>query len=144
MKVPRATAEIWASWFRALGDPSRVLILHLLASGKRAMTVGEIVDALDVGQSTVSHHCRVLEQTGFILIEREGTSTRCRINMRCLDTFPTAADVVMGRAPLADDVAGGCAPWLAPTGGAQHARRPTRGRIATERGSGGRGSRQRR
>jgi DNA-binding transcriptional ArsR family regulator len=112
MNIPRETAEVWASWFRALGDPSRVLMLHLLASKKRAMTIGEIVDALDIGQSTVSHHCQVLEQTGFVVCEREGTSTKCRINMRCLEMFPTAADVVMGRAPMASDLADGCAPWL--------------------------------
>lgn len=133
MNIPRETAEIWASWFRALGDPSRVLILHLLASEKRALTIGEIVDAIDVGQSTVSHHCRILEQTGFVLCEREGTSTRCRINMRCLAMFPTAADVVMGRAPMEDDMADGCAPWLGRDAGLRDTRRSRRARATTVR-----------
>ena len=112
MKISRETAEVWASWFRALGDPTRVLMLHLLASQKRPMTIGEIVEAIDVGQSTVSHHCQILEQAGFVLCEREGTSTKCRINTRCLAMFPTAADVVMGLAPREDDMARGGAPWL--------------------------------
>ena len=130
MNIPRETAEVWASWFRALGDPTRVLMLHLLASEKRPMTIGEIVEAIDVGQSTVSHHCQILEQTGFVLCEREGTSTKCRINTRCLAMFPTAADVVMGRAPREDDMAHGCAPWLVSESEPRRTRR-FKGRAAT-------------
>ena len=135
MNIPRETAEIWASWFRALGDPTRVLMLHLLASEERPFTIGEIVDALDIGQSTVSHHCRILEETGFILCEREGTTTKCLINTRCLAMFPTAADVVMGRAPMEADMADGCAPWLTREGQSHHARRSRRTRTAAVRPS---------
>lgn len=130
MDIPRETADIWASWFRALGDASRILILHLLASQKREMTIGEIVDALDIGQSTVSHHCRVLEETGFVLCERTGTTTKCRINMRCLVMFPTAADIIMGRAPMVADLTDGCAPWLVPTERGSRRRRRLTGRKA--------------
>ena len=133
-KISRETADVWASWFQALGDPSRVLMLHLLANEKHPMTIGEMVDALDIGQSTVSHHCRILEEAGFVLCEREGTSTKCRINERCLEMFPTAADVVMGRAPMNDEVADGCAPWLPLEGEPRHVRGPVRRRaIATRR-----------
>lgn len=111
-KISRETADVWASWFQALGDPSRVLMLHLLANEKRPMTIGEMVDALDIGQSTVSHHCRILEKAGFVLCEREGTSTKCRINTRCLAMFPTAADIIMGRAPRGDGTTNANAPWL--------------------------------
>jgi ArsR family transcriptional regulator, arsenate/arsenite/antimonite-responsive transcriptional repressor len=72
MMVDRASAEVWASWFRALGDASRVLILHELAVARRPMTVGEIVAAVDVGQSTVSHHLKVLRQAGLVDSERRG------------------------------------------------------------------------
>lgn len=109
--INRATARVWASWFDALGDGTRVLILNLLAEAAQAMSVGEIVKALDVGQSTVSHHLRRLEEVGFIICEREGTTTRCEINGHCLEMFPTAAEVVMGRAP-SEDASTDCAPWL--------------------------------
>jgi DNA-binding transcriptional ArsR family regulator len=71
MSVDRASAEVWAGWFRALGDASRVLILNRLAVARRPMTVGEIVDAVDVGQSTVSHHLKLLADTGFVLVADE-------------------------------------------------------------------------
>jgi DNA-binding transcriptional ArsR family regulator len=99
MNVGRDDAVTWASWFKALGDPTRILILNLLATAGRPMTVAEIVEAVDVGQSTVSHHLRILGDVRFLLVEREGTASWWRINDSCLDCFPTAAEVVMGRAP---------------------------------------------
>ncbi|HEX7276544.1 MAG TPA: metalloregulator ArsR/SmtB family transcription factor [Acidimicrobiales bacterium] len=113
--MDRGSAEIWASWFRALGDASRVLILNRLAVAKRPMTVGEVVEAVDVGQSTVSHHLRILAETGFVLVERRGTASLFRVNERCLECFPSAAEVVMGQLPRYDALpAAACAaPWQA-------------------------------
>jgi DNA-binding transcriptional ArsR family regulator len=116
MQVDRVSAEVWASWFRALGDASRVLILNQLASARRPMTVGEIVDAVDVGQSTVSHHLKMLTGTGFVLVERRGNTSWFRVNERCLEVFPSAAEVVMGRLPRYDPTPAACvAPWQTDT-----------------------------
>lgn len=97
--IDRATAEEWASWFRALGDPTRVLILYQLANAKAPMTVGELTECLDVGQSTISHHLAKLADVRFVLVDQQGTSSLWRINTRCLACFPSAVDVVMGRIP---------------------------------------------
>jgi DNA-binding transcriptional ArsR family regulator len=105
MDVSREQAETWASWFRVLGDPSRIVILNLLATTKRAMSVGEIVNEVDLVQSTVSHHLKILGEVGFVLVDREGTSSRWRVNERCLACFPSTAEVVMGR------LRAGVAPW---------------------------------
>ena len=105
MDIVREEAQLWASWFRALGDPSRILILNLLASAGRPLSVGEIVDELDLAQSTVSHHLRILGEVRFVLVERQGTSSWWRVNERCLSCFPSAAEVVMGRLPA------GVTPW---------------------------------
>ena len=105
--ISRDNATTWATWFKALGDPTRILILNLLATEARPMSVAEIVDALDVGQSTVSHHLKILGDVRFLLVERESTSSWWRINDRCIDCFPTAAELVMGR--LTTD-----APWDSP------------------------------
>jgi DNA-binding transcriptional ArsR family regulator len=112
MDVDRASAEIWAGWFRALGDATRVLILHRLATAGRPMTVGEIVEALDVGQSTVSHHLKLLAEVGFVHLERRANTSLYQVNQRCLDVFPSAAEVVMGRLPRYDPLPAACAaPW---------------------------------
>ncbi len=116
MKVDRASAEVWASWFRALGDASRVLILHELAVARRSMTVGEIVAAVDVGQSTVSHHLKLLADTGFVHVERRGNASLYRVNERCLEVFPSAAEVVMGQLPRYDADPAACVPpWQCDT-----------------------------
>jgi DNA-binding transcriptional ArsR family regulator len=79
---------------------------------RRPLTVGEIVEAVDVGQSTVSHHLRILTETGFVLAERRGTTRLYRVNERCLEVFPSAAEVVMGRLPRYDPLPAVCvAPW---------------------------------
>ena len=95
--ISRAEADEWASWFAAIGDPTRLLILHLLSVEQRPMTVGEITDLLDVGQSTTSHHLAKLAEVGFVLVDRVGTSSLWQVNDRCLSCFPSAAEVVMGR-----------------------------------------------
>lgn len=96
MIVDRDRAEMFASWFRCLADPTRLQILSLLASEKREMTVGEIVTAMDVSQSTVSEHLRRLAETCFVLVEHRGTSSMFRINESCIECFPSAAELVMG------------------------------------------------
>ncbi|MGH9249439.1 MAG: ArsR/SmtB family transcription factor [Acidimicrobiales bacterium] len=112
MSIDRGSAEVWASWFRALGDASRVLILNQLALARRPLTVGEIVAAVDVGQSTVSHHLKLLAETGFVLVERRGNASLFRVNERCLEVFPSAAEVVMGQLPRYDPSPAAClAPW---------------------------------
>ena len=98
--IDRARADEWASWFRALGDPTRVMILHVLANADSPMMVGEITSRLDVGQSTVSHHLAKLAEVGFVFVDQRGTSTLWRINQNCLSYFPSAVDVVMGRIPI--------------------------------------------
>jgi DNA-binding transcriptional ArsR family regulator len=106
--LDRATAEEYASWFRALADGSRIQILEFLARAGRPLSVGEIVEAVGLAQSTVSQHLRVLAQARFVLVERDGNARRYRPNARCVAAFPTAADVVMGRpAPAARECATG-------------------------------------
>jgi DNA-binding transcriptional ArsR family regulator len=72
--LERATAAEYASWFRALADATRVQIVSLLARHGRPMSVGEIVCRVDVGQSTVSAHLKVLAEVGFVLAEQRGTA----------------------------------------------------------------------
>ena len=96
--LDRAAAAEYASWFRALADPTRVQIVSLLARRGEPMTVGAITAKLQVGQSTVSEHLKVLAGVRFVLAERRGTAAYYRVNDACVQCFPSAADLVMGRA----------------------------------------------
>jgi len=95
--LDRETAETYAAWFRALAGGTRVQVVSLLARAGRPMTVKEIVAAVPVGQSTVSEHLRQLAAVGFVLAEEKGTSRLYRINENCVQCFPSAADLVMGK-----------------------------------------------
>ena len=95
--LDRATAAQYASWFRALADATRVQIVSLLARRGEPMTVGAITAEMAVGQSTVSEHLKVLAGVRFVLAERRGTATYFRVNDACVECFPSAADIVMGR-----------------------------------------------
>lgn len=122
--LDRTSAERYASWFRALADPTRVQLVTLLAKQRRPMTVGEIVSASGVGQSTVSHHLKALAEVRFVLSDQRGTARWYQINQACVDCFPSAADIVMGRAvpePPACDSSD------------EHAGQPSRGRATTAR-----------
>jgi DNA-binding transcriptional ArsR family regulator len=99
MKLTREQAELYSDWFRCLADPTRLEILSLLSAERRPMSVGEIVAAMDVGQSTVSEHLRRLAETCFVLVEHQGTSSLFRVNESCIECFPSAAEFVMGKVP---------------------------------------------
>lgn len=97
--LARETAELYAEWFRTLADPTRVQLLAWLAQQPQPVSVGRLTAVLPVGQSTVSHHLAALAEVGFVHLQRHGNSSRYAVNPRCLDCFPSAADVVMGRRP---------------------------------------------
>jgi len=99
--IGRERAEMFASWFRCLGDPTRIQILSILAAERRPMTVGEIVAAMDVAQSTVSAHLRRLAETRFVYVEHRGTASFFQVNGHCIECLPSAAELVMGEAASA-------------------------------------------
>ncbi|MFG3702246.1 ArsR/SmtB family transcription factor [Micromonospora sp. NPDC047620] len=100
LAVDRETAETYARWFQALSDPTRIIILSYLSRCTSPVSVGTIVEDLDMGQSTVSHHLKTLLAVGFVTRAREGTARLYAVNHSCITMFPTAADVVMGRSPM--------------------------------------------
>jgi ArsR family transcriptional regulator len=56
--------------FHALSDETRLSILELLQNGERC--VCELTDALDVAQSRLSFHLKVLRDAGLVSDRREG------------------------------------------------------------------------
>jgi ArsR family transcriptional regulator len=63
-----------AQMCQGLADPTRILILYLLADNARY--VSELADTLDVRQPTVSHHLKVLRDRGLVIATREGNAMR--------------------------------------------------------------------
>ncbi|HEY7175301.1 MAG TPA: metalloregulator ArsR/SmtB family transcription factor [Micromonosporaceae bacterium] len=94
--LDRSAAVEYASWFRALADPTRVQLVELLARNGIPMSVGQIVAAMGLAQSTVSQHLKILAEVRFVLVDQVGNARHYRINDACIRCFPSAADVVMG------------------------------------------------
>ena len=66
-----------AALARALGHPSRLRILRLLAE-RQACVNREVVDELPLAQSTVSEHLRILRESGLVEVsDSGGRSTYC-------------------------------------------------------------------
>lgn len=63
-----------AKMFKALADPVRLRLLSLIASfeGGEAC-VCDLTGTFDVGQPTISHHLKVLRESGLVASERRGT-----------------------------------------------------------------------
>ncbi|MFT4400651.1 Zn(II)-responsive metalloregulatory transcriptional repressor CzrA [Bacillus sp. SW14] len=66
------TLFLVAQTFKALSDPTRIRILHLLSQGEHA--VNGIAEKLNLLQSTVSHQLRFLKNLRLVKSRREGTS----------------------------------------------------------------------
>jgi len=69
---PRATRP-FADLFCALGDPTRLEIVGLLAAEGSELCVCDIESRFDLSQPTVSHHLRILREAGVVASERRGT-----------------------------------------------------------------------
>jgi DNA-binding transcriptional ArsR family regulator len=56
--------------FSTLADPTRLRILDVLRAGERP--VNDLVAAVDIHQSGVSRHLRILQEAGFVSVRPEG------------------------------------------------------------------------
>lgn len=69
-----ADAEAKAVRFKALADPTRIQLLHLVAgAGRDEACVCDLTDTVKLSQPTVSHHLRILVEAGLLTRERRGT-----------------------------------------------------------------------
>ena len=70
--VARTEAERMATVAKALGDPIRLQLVDVLRKHAGHVCVCELIPLFEVGQSTVSHHLKVLRQAGLVDSERRG------------------------------------------------------------------------
>ncbi|WP_217915743.1 ArsR/SmtB family transcription factor [Miltoncostaea marina] len=70
--IDRARAERLARLAKALGDPVRMQLVDVLRRHAGRVCVCELTPLFEVGQSTVSHHLKVLREAGLVDSERRG------------------------------------------------------------------------
>ena len=77
-----ARAATTSDAFNAIAEPRRRAILTLLATDERS--VGDLVDALDCAQPSVSKHLRVLSDVGLVRARRDGKRVLYRTNAEAI------------------------------------------------------------
>lgn len=68
--MPKAVATDPVRLFRALGDPTRLRLLALLARGE--VCVCDLVASLRVPQPTASRHLAALRRAGLVTVRKQG------------------------------------------------------------------------
>ena len=83
--APSATGDAaLAAALAALGHPARLAILRHLAQHD-ACCCREVVERIDLAQSTVSQHLKVLVSAGLVLYEPQNRRSRYTVNRPALD-----------------------------------------------------------
>lgn len=101
-------AETLASAFKALGDPTRLRILAVLADGTHC--VCEIQEVIDVPGNLLSHHLKVLREAGLIDGERRGRWIDYTLKASAIDALAKALPPDPSRLGLdLSSCAGACA-----------------------------------
>lgn len=75
--------------FKALGDPTRLKIVKMLAQNGE-MCVCTFVDELGMGQSAVSHHMAALRHAGLVLSRKKGQWVHYSLNAEAIKEEPLA------------------------------------------------------
>lgn len=88
--------------FKALGDPTRVLLLRCILKCRRGCSVSEVAECCDVDFSVVARHLSLLARAGVLDSKKEGRTVT--YTPRCTElaaTFRDLADAIDDCSPAA-------------------------------------------
>lgn len=74
----QTTHEKNAKVFKAFCDEKRLAILELLRSGEKCACV--LIDEMNIGQSSLSYHMKILCESGIVDSRQEGKWTHYRLS----------------------------------------------------------------
>ncbi len=87
------TNEKIVTVFKAFSDESRVKILGLLKEGE--MCGNAILEQMQIGQSTLSHHMKLLVESGIVAARKDGKWTYYSINKEGGEVAKQMLDEIM-------------------------------------------------
>jgi len=83
--LSKAQAEQIAPLLKALADPVRLRLMSLVASrGGGEACVCDLNDGFDLSQPTISHHLKVLHESGLLEREKRGVWVYYRVRVDAL------------------------------------------------------------
>lgn len=71
--------------FKALGHPTRLLMVAAMRSGEKC--VCQLKEMVGDDMSTISKHLSILREAGIVSSEKRGTSIYYSLRLPCLDSF---------------------------------------------------------
>lgn len=82
-------------YFKALADKTRLRIFHILTSHE--LNVNEIMDVMEMGQSRISRHLKILAESGFVSLRQDGlwsfyTARKDEITKQFISMLQQSAD----------------------------------------------------
>jgi ArsR family transcriptional regulator len=90
-------AERIARVFKAMGDPTRVMLLSLIAGSEdREACICDLTEPVGLSQGTVSHHMKLLAEAGLVTREQRGRWAYFSLNDEALEA---AADALRTPTP---------------------------------------------
>jgi len=78
--------------FKALGDPTRLKIIRLVATGYEKLAVNEIAKKMGITNSAVSQHFKILKNVNLVIPEKKGYKTYYRANRELIESFSEKID----------------------------------------------------
>lgn len=81
--------------FKALGEPTRLRIIRLLA--EKELCVCDLEEIMDISQPRVSQHLKILKQAGLVKERKEGQKRICSFNREFFDNFMQGFSSFMNR-----------------------------------------------
>ena len=93
----RDKSEEQAALFAALADPTRLKLFKLLCQQRTpdALCVNALAASLEVTQSAVSQHLRVLKSVGLVNGERRGHHVHYFVNQKALKQYQSLLEEVL-------------------------------------------------
>jgi ArsR family transcriptional regulator, arsenate/arsenite/antimonite-responsive transcriptional repressor len=89
--VTEETAETLARMFKALGDPTRVKLLSMIAAAPDGEAcICDMTEPVGLSQPTVSHHMRLLVEAGLAAREQRGRWAYYRVAPEALSSLAGA------------------------------------------------------
>lgn len=79
---------------RALGDENRIKIIQLLKNGE--LCACHILEAFNITQPTLSHHMKILSDSGLVLGRKDGKWMHYSINSKTFEEVKKYIDVFCG------------------------------------------------
>ncbi|NIA23664.1 MAG: metalloregulator ArsR/SmtB family transcription factor, partial [Proteobacteria bacterium] len=84
-----------AAIFRALGNPTRLMILSEISRGKNSLC--ELINIVKRDKSTISRHLKVLRESNLITVKSSGNRVKYAVSMDCIGDYFLCSNEVINK-----------------------------------------------